>query len=88
MTASLSFPGGAFLSPHRAEEAVAQRDRQHITELNSNQTQIYYIKIIVPFEPLLLFSLPSAVLFQTEFVPVVILLVLYAINTLIHITIL
>lgn len=32
--------------------------------------------------------MPSAVLFQTEFVPVVILLVLYAINTLIHVTIL
>lgn len=30
----------------------------------------------------------SAVLFQTEFVLVVILLVLYAINTLIHVTIL
>lgn len=32
--------------------------------------------------------MPSAVLFQTEFVLVVILLVLYAINTLIHVTIL
>lgn len=32
--------------------------------------------------------MPSAVLFQTEFVLVVILLVLYAVNTLIHVTIL
>lgn len=32
--------------------------------------------------------MPSAVLFQTEFVLVVIVLVLYAINTLIHVTIL
>lgn len=32
--------------------------------------------------------MPSAVLYQTEFVLVVILLVLYAINTLIHVTIL